>query len=166
VKILSKVTTIFDHVLGGMVCIACVILGCTMLIVCTAVVMRYFLSSPIRWVFDVSEYALLWLTFLGAAWVLEKEGHIKLDLVLTRLSPKNLALFGIITSILGTVVCLVIAWYSGQVALDYFQRGVLMSKAIMVPKAPIFIIIPIGSFLLFIQFLRRTFRYVGNWSAT
>ena len=41
-----------------------------MLVVCAEVLLRYGFNSPISWVVEISEYALLWITFLGAAWVL------------------------------------------------------------------------------------------------
>jgi len=111
----------------------------------------------------MSENSLLFILFLGAGWLLAKEGHVKVDVLLSQLNPKGQALVNAITSILGAIICLVIVWYGIQCTWDHFQRGVLAHTALELPVAPILAIIPVGSFMLFIQFLRRVYGYIGGW---
>jgi TRAP-type C4-dicarboxylate transport system permease small subunit len=134
-----------------------------MLSVSADVISRDFLNLPIIWVFDITEYILLYVTFLGTAWVLKNEGHVTIDLLLTRLKPRTQALFGIASSVIGMAISMVVAWYGAQVTWDHLLRGVRDTAMLELPKAPILAIIPIGSFLLVIQFLRRAYGYLGNW---
>ena len=53
------------------------------------VFLRTFFNRPQEWVMELSEYALLYITFLSAAFVLKKEGHIVVDLVTCRLNVKK-----------------------------------------------------------------------------
>src|SRR3990170_8735242 len=39
--------------------------------------------------FKFTEYALLWFTFLAAAWLLREGGHISIDTVISRLPTKT-----------------------------------------------------------------------------
>ena len=59
------------------------------LVVCVSmeVVMRYFAGSPTRWVNEFSEYALLWLAFLAAPWILREDAHVKVEMLTETLSP-------------------------------------------------------------------------------
>lgn len=156
----------FDVILdlgGGL---AALIIIFMMLAVIYEVVMRYFLDHPTMWVLEVVEWCLVWMTFLCAAWVLREEAHVKMDIFVTRLNPKAQALFSVITSIVGALICLTFVWYGAQVVWDHFARGVVEAKMLRAPKAPLMVIIPAGFFLLFIQFLRRSCSLLRKWRAS
>ncbi|MFC1980535.1 TRAP transporter small permease [Chloroflexota bacterium] len=161
-KRLTKVVAIFDRALDLMVYFATALLIFMMLAVSMEVVQRYFLNRPSVWVIEISEILLLYMTFLGAAWLQRREGHVRIDLVLNRLKPKIQILLGIITSIIGVVISCVLFWYGVRVTWDYFQRGLLTPTYLAFPYAPILVIIPIGGFMLLIQFLRSTMRCHGK----
>ncbi len=163
-KLLSKVTSIFDSTIDFLALSAAVLMIFIMLCIVADVVMRYVLSRPIFWVVEIAEYSLLWITFLGAAWLLKREGHVKMDLLINRLRPENQALLNTITSFMGAIIFLVIAWYSATVTSDLWQSGYFVSSLnLRAPKGPILAIIPAGSVLLSVQFLRRTYSYLGNF---
>lgn len=161
-KIVGRVTTIFDRSLNLMAIFAGVLLIFLMLIISYDIVIRY-LAHPTGWAVEISEYVLLWITFLGAAWLLRSEGHVRMDLLLNRLNPRTQALLNVITSIIGATICLIIAWYSVEATWENFRVGYQFAGQLNVPKFTVLLIIPIGSFLLFIQFLRRTNGYLASW---
>jgi TRAP-type C4-dicarboxylate transport system permease small subunit len=100
------------------------------------------------------------------AWVLKIEGHVKIDLVVNRLNPRNQCVVNSITSILGAITCLVLLWYGTKVSWEFFERGTITNTILELPSAPLFAIVPIGSFLLFIQFLRRSYGYLKSWKGS
>lgn len=157
--------TIFDRVIGALFYLACILLAFSMLSVNVEIFYRFFVGKAQLWVVEVSEYILLIMTFLGAAWVLKKDGHVRMDVLVNRLEPRAQLTLNIITSAVGAIFCLVIVWYGTDVTWDNYQRGTTFYKAVGFPKAPIMAAIPIGSFLLFIQFLRRTRGYLMKWKA-
>jgi len=165
-KLLTKIGTNFDKIMGILFVFASVLLVFTMFSVCLDVVMRYFVSRPQRWVIEVVAYCLLFMTFLAGAWVLKKEGHVKIDLVVDRLKPRGRAMLNTITSVFAAIMWLVLTWYTSQLVWDLFQRGELMPTALEPPKAPLVVIIPLGSFLLFVQSLRRANGFLGGWRAS
>ena len=164
-NLLAKAGSIFDRISRFLSYLAGIIFICAMLIVCLDVVMRYSFNRPMTWATEVCEYILLGIVCLGIAWLLKEEGHVKIEIVLTRLRPKVQASVNIVTSCLTTLAILIITIYSVQVALDHYQRGVEICKVLHVPKAPLLALLSIGMLLLFIQFARRSYGYVVSWKA-
>ena len=164
-KLLIKASSAFDRILGVFMFLAAAILAFLMLAVCWDVIARTFAGKPLIWLLEFTEYGLLYITFLCTAWVLKNEGHVISDLLLVALSPKSQAFLNMATSILGAVICLFLTWFGAAVSWEKLQSGAYQPTPIEPPDFPIFVIIPIGSFLLFIQFLRRAYKNLGHWRA-
>lgn len=159
-KLLKRVTSIFDQGNNVLAFFASILIIVMMLIVVYEIFIRRFLNSPTIWTAEVTRYILLWITFLSAAWLLREEGHVKMDILLDRLNPRAQSILNIITSSICTIICLIITWYAGKVTWDQLQSGFLMPGLWSPPKWPIMAIIPVGFFLLFVQFMRRTYRFI------
>lgn len=143
-KLGRKFSAIFDGTIGAGAILAAVILAFVVIAVSFEIAMRYFLNRPQVWVVEIVEYCLLFVTFLGAAWVLKREGHVKMDIVLDWLKPGNRAVVNAITSIIGAFIFLAIAWYGVLTTWDNFVRGFWIASELEPPRAPIIAIIPIG----------------------
>lgn len=163
-KLLTKATSGFDRVMNAGGFLACVFVAFIMLCVTALVTLRYLLGVSISsWAVETTEYSLLYITFLGSAWVLSKEAHVKVDVILNLLKPNTQAVVNFITSILCVITCLVITWYGVKVTWSNFQSGYFIPSILQPPKWPILAVIPVGTFLLFIQFLRRTLSFLRRW---
>lgn len=159
----SKLSVIFDRVLSILMLLGAVILALLMLAVCWDVIARTAIGAPLIWLLEFTEYGLLYITFLGTAWVLKHEAHVTSDLLLVTLHPRKQALMNMITSIIGACVCLILAWFGAAVSWEKLLSGSYQPTAIQTPDFPIFVIIPIGFLLLFIQFLRRAHGNLLKW---
>ena len=164
-KSLNKLGAIFDRIIDVFAGAAAFIMLFLIVSICSEIVMRYFFNRPLIWVVQVSEINMLYLTFLGAAWVLKREGHVRVDILVNYLRPRTQAILGVVTSIVGAAACLVLFWYGALETWEQWTRGTYTAEIPNLPNGPILMIIPIGSFLFFIQFLRRTRRYVGEVGA-
>ena len=121
--------------------------------ICTSITLRTLnLQTPL-WSVQFNEYSLLWITFLGGAWLLRKKRHVSLDILTRRLSRRGLGILNIIHAMLGMVVCGTLTWISGMVAWDHFLRGVMDVRAVDVPKHYILAVVFAGFLLLALQFL-------------
>ncbi len=149
-RILDKIMEIFAFLAG-------LILAFILLSVCLEVFMRYFLNRPLQWVVELTEYALLYITFLGAAWLLKRGGHINVDIFLSLLSSRTRAGLKIFSSLIGIIVSFCLVWYGFAVSWEHFQDGIYNITLLEFPKAPLLAIIPIGSLLLLAQFIRRAY---------
>ena len=123
------------------------------------VVMRYFLNSPTAWVVNFTEYSMLYLVFLSVPLVLARERHVKLDFLLNSLSPKVQRTLNTVTSLVGAISCAVLFWYSLQITSRALELNSVIVAAILTPKWIILAIMPVGSFFLTVQFLRRAWFY-------
>lgn len=162
-KLLTRVGHIFDRTNDVLAAFAGALIIFMMLSVSTTVVTRlFFRALATGEVGQVNEWGLVYITFLATAWLLREEGHVKMTIVLDGLSPRNQVRLNVITSILCAVGCLIIACYGAKVTLELFQVGYATWGVLTVPKFIILAVIPVGCFLLFIQFLRRAYRYLGS----
>ncbi|MBW2021671.1 MAG: TRAP transporter small permease [Deltaproteobacteria bacterium] len=107
------------------------------------------------WSVQFNEYSLLWITFLGAAWLLRKGRHVSLDIVTRRLRKGDVGKLQIIHAVFGLVVCGVLTLYSGAVTWNLFQRGVMDVRAVDVPKYLILLVVFLGLLMLTMEFLRN-----------
>jgi TRAP-type C4-dicarboxylate transport system permease small subunit len=158
-----KIGAFFDRIIDLLAFLAGVLVILAMVAVCAEVVMRYFLNSPLIWVSETTEIALLFIAFLGTAWLLKKEGHVKVDIVLARVNPRAQALLGIISSIVGVFICVLLVWYGALVSFQFIQKDLYEPTILELPKGPLLTIIPVGSFFLLIQFLRRMYDHWRRW---
>lgn len=117
------------------------------------VLLRSFFNRPQEWVVEISEYALLYITFLSAAFVLKKEAHIVVDLVTCRLSPGKRLFLSIVQYILISLVSMVFVTVGGKVTVDNFIRGIYNPTVLQIPIAYVLVIIPVGGFFLLVQSL-------------
>ena len=112
------------------------------------------IPNPI-WIVQFNEYALLWITFLGTAWLLAENKHISLSVVTDRLGPKANRILNVCNNLAGTVLCGIFSWYGYATTRDHIARGVIDTMAVDVPKGYVLAIIPLGFFLLALQFLAK-----------
>jgi len=156
---MRRIGSFLDRVMSGLAWLAGWLMMFALLMVCVDVVMRYFFNSPIGGVLQFSEYVLLYIPFLAAAHVLKDDGHIKIDIILNRLSPKVQAALNMVTSLFGTLVLLVLTWYGAYITFDYCRRGVPTLKYYKIPEFLVIMVIPLGCFLFALQFIRRACSY-------
>ncbi len=154
---------VFDYLLGFLVYLASAVLTFILLSVCWDVLARTIVGSPLPWVLEFTEYSLLYMTFLCSAWVLKNEGHVNSDLLLIALGKRKRAFLNGTTSIIGAGVCALIGYFGLTVTLEKLKNGSFQPTAMAPPDFPLYIIIPIGFFLLLIQFLRRAYRHFSEW---
>jgi TRAP-type C4-dicarboxylate transport system permease small subunit len=162
-KFLTGLGKILDHMNTIMVILSAVFLLGLTFIVGADITLRYLFLRPLGWVKEVSEYILVALGFLVAAWILKDDGHVKMDLVVSKVSPKTQTLMNIITSAISTLVVLVIALFSARVTLQFYQTRLVAATVLEPQKWILLTPVFLGALLLAIQFLRRTFNLVNRW---
>ncbi len=141
----------------------CAIIGAALLfgiaaIVCLEVLGRA-LGAPSRlWVIEVSEYALLFITFLGAPYLLEKNRHVVLDLLVNNLTGRSKKTSQFVNALVGFLICGILTVIGIQVVLDQFAIGV-REVTVMRPQSWwITSAMPIGTGLMTVQFLDALIR--------
>lgn len=122
--------------------------------VCYTIGMRYLFTKTTIWLMQTTEYALLWIVFLATTWLLREKGHITTDIIYTHLNEKTKNYLNLIMFIIGGLVCAVMVYFGITYTYECIDKGVMDVRAVTIPKWIIFIIIPIGSLFLTLQFFR------------
>jgi TRAP-type C4-dicarboxylate transport system permease small subunit len=152
--VVDRIWKIFDRLLDVMAGIAGVILVFICAAVCYTIGMRFFFNQTTIWIIQTTEYALLWIVFLATAWLLREGGHITTDIIYGSLGDTAKRYLDIVMFLVGAAVCAVCLYYGIFYTYDSIVNHVTDVRAVTVPKWIVFIIIPIGFFLLIVQFLR------------
>jgi len=156
----------FDSLIDAMAFVAGILLLAIAIIVTYAVVLRYLKMQPPIWVLQYTEYALLWITFLGAAWLQRKNGHICIDTFTANLSRGIRLKLDILISILGCLITAIIFYFGLVHTISLYSRGVLDVNAVNVPEYMVFCIIPFGSIILCLQFVRTTWQGIMKYGSS
>lgn len=148
----------YDRLLNVMAAIGAVILVLMAFWISYEVVMRYFLNSPTIWATDLSEYGLLYATFLAAPWLVREGGHVQVDILLSRIAAARRLQLGVVTSLVAAIASAIFLWQGIEATWDTFVRGQYMARAWSIPRWTVLVIIPFGSFFLVVEWLRAVVR--------
>lgn len=135
-------------------------ISATVLVAATAAVFaeilsRFFFGESLVWVVELSGYSLLYMTFLGAPYLLEKNRHVAIDIVTEHLRPRWRTPLAIVVALFGAAICLYAAWYGLAVTLDQYQFGSRETTVLAPPSYLLTWVFPLGMFLLAIQFVAQ-----------
>jgi TRAP-type C4-dicarboxylate transport system permease small subunit len=104
---------------------------------------------------EMNEYSLLYIPFLGAAWLLRSNGHITVDILDNLLSDKPKFVLNIAVCLLGIAMSAVLFWYGAIISLEMLAGDIRSLTALKFPQFYVLSVIPIGSFVLMLEFLRK-----------
>jgi len=140
---------------------AALVIGVVALLVTCDVVARNLGLGGFPWVVEISEYSLPLATFLAAPWLLYKNEHVRVDILLTALPATVRRQIYRAADVVGLGVCTVFVWYGIKVIADSMQLGSMMIKTLMLPEWWTFVPVPVCFALLGIEFVRRMLTGTG-----
>lgn len=148
-----------NKVLDGCVLALAALAGAIMLVTLLAVVFamfsRYLFGRPFGFLIDYVSYSLVYITFLGAPWVMKIKKHITIDMFV-EMMPLNFRrkwVVGIDIAVM--FIAGVIFYISAILTIDFFSRGVIASDFLSTPRWLQLVGIPVGCLFLSIQALRN-----------
>ena len=146
-----------DKLIGILGFVAGVLLVALSLLVICDVGARYFRLFAMPWSLDFAQYGLYLITFFGTPWVLKNNGHITIDLLVSKLSQKHAFALKIVSSCLGSLICAVLFIFSVIVLVRTFKDGTTVPDNFMFPEWWIYAFAPPTFLLSMIIFLRWAF---------
>lgn len=154
--------SILNLVLAG---VAAAILVAATLMVFSEIVSRLLVGKSLMWTVEISGYSLLYMTFLGAPFLLEKNRHVAIDLITGALSGLPRRVLGTTTNLFGAAICLYFAWYALQVTIDQYQNGIRVTSVLRPYRYMFTAVVPLSMVLLAIQFLSHAVQSArGAWN--
>ena len=126
------------------------------------VVLRYFFNSSIFIAEELSVYCMIGVAFLGAAMTMKNGAHIKVDLLYKRLPKKARLWLDVVTTILGTVICIIVTyeciWWVHYTYKTNFISPSVMQTPMWIPM----IVVPIGLFLWSLQYVVESIKTLNR----
>lgn len=156
-KVGKKFWAVFDKMIVTLMALSASLVLFDTFAVTIDVLIRNIFSKTYAGLFEITEYSLLWMTFLGTTWILRNNGHVRIDLVVTLLPQKYRSILNAIASILSVILLLAMTYYSTKLILYDYRTGFTLSGVLRPLKWPIEMIIPIGFLLLSVQSLRNAY---------
>ena len=148
---------IYDWLLSLMALIAAMTLVWLMVSVVISVMMRNFGIQPFAWLFTSSEYGLLYMTMLGAPWLVREKGHVHIELVTAALPPALRRIVSRLVAGLCVAVSLILAWYGLELFLTNIARNDFDVRAYFYPRWLLTITFPIAFSFMAVEFARFVF---------
>jgi TRAP-type C4-dicarboxylate transport system permease small subunit len=134
-----------DTILGKVLVI---IMSLLVIDVLWQVISRYVLSAPSSFTDELAGFLLIWVGMLGAAYIAGQRGHLAIDLMLQKASPKkkrrleffidfSIALFSLFIMVIG----------GGWLVITRFMFNV-SSAALHIPLGYVYMIMPISGLII------------------
>ncbi len=117
--------------------------------------MRYAFNAPTTWVKEISIYLCIAIGFLAAAYTLMKDGHFSITVVVDKLKPKNRRILKTFTILLGILYSAVFVYKGIDMVIFSYQIEDVSSGLLEVPIWVPQLLLPIGAFLLLLQFINK-----------
>ncbi|MRR38991.1 TRAP transporter small permease, partial [bacterium] len=133
------------------------------LIVTYEVVLRYLFNAPTTWVLEISIYLCIACVFLAGGYALKEKQHIYVDVVTNKLSERNRILFQIISLAISLVYTAVLTWKGAGMAYHAFIMHEVSPTVLNVPVAIPHAVVPIGGFMLIVEFIRQIWEGIDDF---
>jgi TRAP-type C4-dicarboxylate transport system permease small subunit len=148
------VSKLHEWLLGLLAALAAVGIGFVAVAITYSVVLRQTFGIAPLWVNDVTSFLLVAITFAGGAYVLARDGHTRVDILLEAIHGRSRAVLDLVSALLGFVATTVLTAAAVYTVLDQYERGTVVVRAIEVPKWIVLTPILIGSALVAVTFLQ------------
>jgi TRAP-type C4-dicarboxylate transport system permease small subunit len=147
----------YDLFLYAMAFLAAATLVWLMISIVVSVVMRNVGVQPYAWLFTSAEYGLLYMTMLGAPWLVREKGHVHIELVTAALPPTLHRVVSRAVAAACVLISLTLAWYGLQLFLTNIERNDFDVRAYFYPRWMLTITFPIAFSLMAVEFARFVF---------
>lgn len=136
-------------------------LVCVITITSIYAVMQRLLGAPLSWAIELNELLQVALAFLPAAYVLNAEKHVSMELLHSMLAQRGRRIARAAFSVAGAILTGLLAYSTATVA----QSSVAMGEATVVASLPIYpfkICVTIGFSMLAVQFAAHVWECARN----
>ena len=148
----------YDAVVYGMAGVAAFLLVAMMVVITLDVVLRNLGYQSSAHFFTFTEYALLIVPCMGAPWLAREKGHIYVEILLMSLQERTRARMTMLVGAICVAVCLVIAWFGFQVALNDYLQNEKDVRSMDMPRWLIVGWIPVSFLMMAVEFARFLWR--------
>ncbi len=145
IDFLTNITAVF----GGILIVTLI------LMITIAVLLRYYFNVSVGWSTELAEYFIYASVVLAVPWVLKRNEHVIVDIMISHLSQKNRRRVAIVINLLGVAIGIALFYYSFLATWENFIKGTKTIRIMPIPRYIPLLFMPIMSFLVSFQFFRK-----------
>jgi len=119
---------------------------------------RYVLNSPTIWAHETSQMIYGAYVILLGGYVLQRGGHVNVDILYHRFQPRTRAVIDMLTWLLFFYFCGMLFLKGGEMAWDSLKVLETEPTAFAPPVYPIKMMIPLGALLILLQGVAKFIR--------
>jgi TRAP-type C4-dicarboxylate transport system permease small subunit len=120
---------------------------------------RYLFNKPILGTFEIFEILLPAIVLLGLGYTQGKNAHVRVEILLSRLSPRRQAILNFVTNGLALFISVLILWRGWVLATAYWRMG----RTIPTIEVPMFfpqLLVPLGALMLILVLIVQMLQYI------
>ena len=142
-----------DRILTGFVSAVLVTLFLVMFgLAVVQVFLRYVFNSGIPWADILARNLVLWVGILGAFLAVKEDKHFQIDVLTRFLSTRYQVWYRGVSYIFAAVIC----YFLGYASVTMLGQDMANKTFLNIPIVAVEIIIPVGFYLMMVQFVLRT----------
>lgn len=143
-KLINRLSLFFGYASGWIIFLM-------MLLVTASVAARRVFGYPLVFGDEYSAYLMVFCVFLGGAYTLQQDQHIRVDILAIRFKPRWKWFFQGLTSCLTLIYTGVLTWQSAKLVVYYRQIGHTSSSVMDTATWIPLIMVPVGLAMLSLQ---------------
>lgn len=121
---------------------------------------RFVFNAPTIWAGDVTTLVYGVLVALLGGYALLYDGHVRVDILFERLSPRGKAMADLITAPFAFVFVASFLWFATEIAIDATASREVLNTVFAPPTFPLRLILALGVLLLLLQMIAKVIRNV------
>ena len=130
---MATVAALYLRLLELLAVVAGVLLAAMAVAIVVDVVVRNLGLQPPAHTLTLTEYGLLYVTMLGAPWLVRAKGHVYIELLTAAVSPRTRFWLTRVVYALCVLTCAVIFYFGLEVTIAHYQRDVIDVRSFDMP---------------------------------
>ena len=117
---------------------------------------RFLFNKPIVGALEMSTILMGAIILLGWAYTQNQRGHVNVQLFLNMFSPRVQIILTFVCLIISLLLFIVITQQSWEIAVKALEEG-RRYTLLQIPKGPFLFLVPVGGFLICLEFIIQIF---------
>ena len=151
---MKLIITGYNRLIFGLAWLGAALLAVVFVSGLVDVTLRELGYKPLQWYSAFTEYSLLFMTKMGAPWLVRIKGHVVVESLALAMPPTLRLIMAKFAYLLCVLLSISFVWYGGDKAISTFVSGELDLRSIDMPRWALYVAIVVGFGLMGIEFCR------------
>ena len=156
-NVLSKINTRLEKIYAPI--LAGAFFGITIVLTIN-VIMRYIFNNSFFWAEEVTNYLIVWITFVGSALCVRYGMHVSVDMILQYAPAKTHRWIIGFTTVIAIAFVGLLTVVGVQQCLDVLRSG-QVSATLRMPMYIPYAAIPVGAFLMLLEWVEQLWKVLS-----